>query len=118
MVDDNEDGAESLAALLEIGGHATQVANDGYRALQLAQEFRPEVVFLDIGMPGMNGYEVARALRKTPGLERTFLVALTGWGAESDRTRTRDAGFDEHLIKPAELTVVRSLLEKLAQSAD
>ena len=80
--------------------------------IELARAFRPEVVFLDIGMPGKNGYEVARALRLTPGVERAVLVALTGWGAESDRTRSHKAGFDQHLSKPIDPNLVKELVEK------
>ena len=99
VVDDNTDAAESLAELLQIYGYQTRVAYDGVQGIELARAFRPEVVFLDIGMPGKNGYEVARALRLTPGVERAVLVALTGWGAESDRTRSHKAGFDQHLVE-------------------
>lgn len=116
FVDDNSDAAESLAVLLEMAGHVTQVANDGYQAITLATQFRPNVIFLDIGMPGMSGYDVAKALRSTPGLERVFLVALTGWGAEKDRLLTKEAGFDEHLIKPASIANVNRLLTMLAKN--
>ncbi|WP_170162342.1 PAS domain-containing protein [Caldimonas tepidiphila] len=114
VVDDNVDAAETLAALLGMIGHTTRVAHDGLQALDAAREFRPEAVFLDLGMPGMDGYEVARALRGTPGFARTLLVALTGWGAESDRALSREAGFDQHLTKPADLAVIDALLKKLA----
>ena len=110
VVDDNVDAAESLAMIIEMGGHTTRVANDGQQALQVAGEFSPEVVFLDIGMPGKNGYEVARELRKTANGRQPVLVALTGWGADSDRLRSREAGFDHHLTKPAEIAAVEQLL--------
>lgn len=115
VVDDNTDAAETLAALLEIAGHTTTVANDGHQAIALATQFRPDVIFLDIGMPGMNGYDVAKVLRKTGGLEDIFLIALTGWGAEKDRILTKEAGFDEHLTKPASIVAVNLLLSKLAK---
>jgi CheY-like chemotaxis protein len=115
VVDDNTDAAETLAALLEIAGHATQVASNGYQAIELAQQFRPDVIFLDIGMPEMSGYDVAKVLRNTLGLERVFLIALTGWGAEKDRELTREAGFDEHLTKPASIVKVNAILAKLAE---
>ena len=118
IVDDNADAAESLSALLEIGGHTTRVAENGFQALKIAPQFQPQVVFLDIGMPGMNGYEVARAMRKTPGMERTMLVALTGWGGEEDRARAREAGFDQHLTKPVWLEAVEDLLAKHAALLD
>jgi PAS domain S-box-containing protein len=113
VVDDNTDAAESLATLLEMIGHTTKVANDGPQALQVAPEFKPEVVFLDIGMPGMNGYEVAAKLRQIAEVKSGVLVALTGWGADSDRERSRAAGFDHHLTKPAELDAVEGLLAGL-----
>ncbi|WP_158598023.1 response regulator [Noviherbaspirillum saxi] len=118
VVDDNSDVAESLSALLQVGGYTTRVANDAMQTFEMAREFMPEVVFLDIGMPGMNGYEVARALRKTPGMEHVVLVALSGWGNENDRSRSRAAGFDEHLTKPAGLAAVNRLLSKLSWSHD
>ncbi len=110
VVDDNVDAADTLAALLEMGGHATRVANDGVHAIEIARAFRPQVVFLDIGLPGMNGYEVARRLRGTPGMERGILVALTGWGTREDRARSTEAGFDHHLTKPADMMAVETLL--------
>ena len=116
VVDDNKDAADSFSQLLGLGGHQVALANNGFRALEIVRELRPEVVFLDIGMPGMSGYEVAPALRSIPGMEHTVIVALTGWGAEEDRSRTRKAGFDRHLTKPAELGVVFRLLLELAQS--
>ena len=116
VVDDNSDVAESLSALLQVGGYTTRVANDAMQTFEMAQEFKPEVVFLDIGMPGMNGYDVARTLRKTPGMEQVVLVALSGWGSESDRKRSRAAGFDGHLTKPAGLAAVNRLLSRLSWS--
>ncbi|UOD28476.1 PAS domain S-box protein [Massilia violaceinigra] len=116
VVDDNVDAADMLSELMDIIGHASRVANDGPRALVLAEQFRPEVVFLDIGMPGMNGYEVARALRGMPQLEPLALVALTGWGDDKDRARSKEAGFDHHLIKPANLEAVERLLTDLVET--
>ncbi|MGZ8291665.1 MAG: response regulator [Telluria sp.] len=113
VVDDNRDGAESLSAILELLGHTTRVAHDGILGMEAAREFSPDVVFLDIGMPGLNGYEVAQALRSTPGLEHIVLVALTGWGTENDRSRSQEAGFDYHLTKPAKLATVEALLAEL-----
>jgi len=115
VVDDNVDAAESLAALLELDGHATRVAHGGDEALAAASEFRPQIVFLDIGMPGKDGYEVARELRRDPRNRDTMLVALTGWGAQDDRARSKSAGFDYHLTKPAELLAVEALLAKMGQ---
>ena len=113
VVDDNVDAAVTLSMILEVSGHATRVAHDGYRALEVAQAFRPRVAFLDIGMPGMSGYDTARAMRARPELAGMTLVALTGWGAESDRQRSREAGFDHHLTKPVQLDVVEALLAKI-----
>ena len=110
VVDDNADAAESLAALLELSGHSTRVANDGDEAVRMAHEFHPDIVFLDIGMPGKDGYEVARELRASPHTREAVLVALTGWGAKDDRARSRKAGFDHHLTKPAGLEAVDELL--------
>jgi DNA-binding response OmpR family regulator len=114
VVDDNRDAADSLAMILEMNGHKIQVANDGEQALNAADEFCPQVVFLDIGMPGKNGYEVARELRQSAAASQAVLVALTGWGAESDLARSREAGFDHHLTKPAEMSAVEQLLARLA----
>jgi CheY-like chemotaxis protein/anti-sigma regulatory factor (Ser/Thr protein kinase) len=110
VVDDNVDAALTLAMILEVSGYATRVAHDGVAALKAAIEFRPQVAFLDIGMPGMNGYETASAIRRTPGLEDIMLVALTGWGTENDRLRSSDAGFDHHLTKPAQPGALQDLL--------
>ncbi|RZA31296.1 MAG: response regulator, partial [Lysobacteraceae bacterium] len=103
-----------LAMILEACGYLTRVAHDGMEALAAAQAFRPQVAFLDIGMPGMDGYDTARAMRRIAGLEDMTLVALTGWGAESDRRKSNEAGFDQHLTKPVQLDVVQELLSKLA----
>ncbi len=101
VVDDNADAAETLAMLLSLEGHETRVANDGATALVLADEFSPDTIFLDIGMPGMNGYEAARRLRDVKGTA-VRLIALTGWGAEEDRRLASEAGFDRHLVKPVD----------------
>jgi signal transduction histidine kinase/ActR/RegA family two-component response regulator len=101
VADDNVDAADTLGDLLEALGCQVCVTYDGEQAVQTAAGFQPVLVFLDIGMPRMDGYAAARALRALPGLQRVMLVALTGWGAEADRARTRAAGFDDHLLKPA-----------------
>jgi len=116
VVDDNADAAESLGVLLDIEGHAAHIAHTGAEALQVAKARPLDIVFLDIGLPDMSGYEVARQLRLLPSLQKTLLVALTGWGTQDDRQRTRDAGFDRHLTKPAELPAVEELLRAAAQS--
>jgi two-component system CheB/CheR fusion protein len=110
VVDDNVDAAESLALLLRLEGHDVRVAHDGPAALAAVDAHRPDIVLLDIGMPVMNGYEVAQRLRQQPGLEQLVLVAMTGWGQEEDRRRTKEAGFDHHLVKPAEPDVLNELL--------
>jgi signal transduction histidine kinase len=109
VVDDNADAAQSLSMLLELEGHATRVANDGACALRAAAGFLPDTVFLDIGMPGMNGYEVARHLRDAYG-PSLRIIALTGWGAEEDRRRAHAAGFDHHLVKPVDPAMLGAAL--------
>jgi CheY-like chemotaxis protein len=114
VVDDNSDHAESLAFLLNLMGHETRMAHDGEAALQVAAEFEPNVALIDIGLPRLNGYEVARRLREQPRLRNALLVAQTGWGQESDRVRSQKAGFDHHLIKP----VAPEVLAEIIDSAD
>ena len=114
VVDDNVDAADTLAAVLDMMGHATQVVHDGAQALAVAPQFLPDVIFLDIGLPGMSGYDVARALRRTPAGAAVVLVALTGWGAENDRSQSSAAGFDHHLTKPANLLAIGELLATLS----
>ena len=101
VVDDNRDAATRLAMLLQLDGHPTFIAHDGAEALDAAERHRPDVVLLDIGMPVLSGYEVCRRLRERPYGKQIFILALTGWGQESDRRRTREAGFDGHFVKPA-----------------
>jgi PAS domain S-box-containing protein len=100
VVDDNRDSADSLARLLELSGQEVRVAYGGEQALQVAAELRPEIVLLDLGMPGMDGYETCRRIRGAPWGHEVTLIALTGWGQEADRRRTTGAGFDAHLVKP------------------
>ncbi len=114
VVDDNQDAANSLAMLLRLQGHEVRVAFSGPAALEMTKDYSPDVVFLDIGMPGMDGYEVARRLRQQPGLEKVVLAALTGWGQKEDRRRTTEAGFNHHLVKPPEPKVLERLLSDLA----
>jgi two-component system CheB/CheR fusion protein len=111
VVDDNVDSAESMALLLELEGHAVEVAYDGPTAVEAARRMRPHVVLLDIGLPGMNGYEVARVLRQEPRLDKTVLIALTGYGKAEDRARTKAAGFDHHLTKPVDQELLASLIK-------
>lgn len=116
VVDDNRDAADSLAVLLRMQGHEVRVALDGTSALEHARAFAPQLVFLDIGMPGMDGYEVARRMRGLPELDEAVLVALTGWGQKEDRRRSAEAGFDQHLVKPAGAKEVEALLANLEKA--
>jgi signal transduction histidine kinase/ActR/RegA family two-component response regulator len=111
LVDDNIDFSTSLAALLRALGHEVRVAESGAEGLRAAEEFRPQYVFLDIGMPGMNGYDLAHALRRLPNGHALVLTAVTGWGQEKDRQRAREAGIDHHLTKPVEVDSIRAILE-------
>lgn len=113
VIDDNPDVADSLAMLLETFGVNVRTANSGAVGLEALADFRPELVFLDLGMPGMDGYETARRIRERPEGRTVLLVALTGWGQEEDRSRTRAAGFDRHLVKPAEIDALQELLASL-----
>ena len=103
--------------LLRLWGHEVAVAHDGPAALRAAEGQRPEVALLDITLPGMDGYELARRLRSQPGLERIALVALTGWGQEEDRRRSQEAGFAHHLTKPVDLSALQELLEQFQLQA-
>lgn len=107
IVDDNTDSAKSLAILQSRRGHETRTAFTGPEAIALAKEFRPQIVLLDLGLPGMDGFEVARQLRAIPALTGTFLVAMTGYASAKDRAEASAAGFDEHLVKPIDLEVLR-----------
>ena len=113
VVDDNQDAALSLGMLLKILGNEVEIARDGRSALQALETFRPSVVLLDIGMPDMSGYEVAHRMRDLPRFQDVTLVALTGWGQEEDRRRTREAGFDHHLVKPVNLDALQVLLSEV-----
>jgi CheY-like chemotaxis protein len=114
VADDNQDAADSLAMVLELSGHEVRAAHGGRAALTLAQTFRPDVALLDIGMPDLNGYEVAKELRREPWGTRIFLIAVTGWGQDDDRQRAKDAGFDHHLTKPLDLDTLETLLANSA----
>ena len=114
VADDNLDALESLAALLALNGHEVHRAQDGAGALQAATRHRPEVIFLDIGMPQMDGYEVARRIRAQEWGKEMLLIAVTGWGQESDRQRSFAAGFDFHLVKPVDLEKLNQLLSKVS----
>jgi PAS domain S-box-containing protein len=110
VVDDNRDAADSLGLFLKFMGAAVDVAYDGATALELLPAFRPEIVLLDVGMPVLDGFEVARRMRQLPEGQNILLVAITGWGQEEDRRRTADAGFDQHLVKPVDPVMLQNLL--------
>jgi PAS domain S-box-containing protein len=110
VVDDNHDSALTLAMMLEFMGHQTVTAHDGLAAIAAAEQYRPDTILLDIGLPGLNGYEVAERLRALPWAEKIVLIALTGWGQERDKQRSRDAGFDYHLVKPVEPGTLQAML--------
>jgi CheY-like chemotaxis protein len=113
VVDDNMDAADSLSYLLRSFGHDVQVALNGPDALDATAAFRPDIVFLDIGMPGMDGYEVATRLRRQAGLENTVLVALSGYGSDKDRRHSFEVGFDVHLVKPVDADTLTSILDTI-----
>jgi CheY-like chemotaxis protein/nitrogen-specific signal transduction histidine kinase len=113
VVDDNTDAADSLATMLQLDGYDTRVEYSGEDALQAAAEFDPRVVVCDIGMPRMDGHEIAKRLRSDPRRAGTVLVAVTGWGSEEDKQRTQGAGFDFHLVKPVGLRSVQEILGRL-----
>jgi CheY-like chemotaxis protein len=113
VVDDNTDAASSLARLLAMTGNETQTAHDGLEAVEAAAKYRPDVVLLDIGLPKLNGFDACRRIREQAWGKSMVLVALTGWGQEEDRRKSRDAGFDHHLVKPVDLDVLMRLLDEL-----
>jgi CheY-like chemotaxis protein len=109
-VDDNVDGAEMLAASLSLYGHTIQVAHDGLEGWQMVQDFLPDIAILDIGLPSVDGYELARRIRQLPALQKIRLLALSGYGQTEDRERSRQAGFDLHLVKPVDLVDLNTAL--------
>jgi CheY-like chemotaxis protein len=116
VVDDSVEVAESLGILLRKQSHEVCVLHDGPSALSRAPEFRPDVVFVDLGMPGMDGYEVARRLRQFPELQRTVLVAHTGFARDADQRQAREAGFDRHLIKPTSGEALYAVFDSLEET--
>jgi CheY-like chemotaxis protein len=113
LVDDNVDFASSLAQLFGVGGHDVRVAHDGTSALDIAREFKPEVCFLDIGLPDMSGHDLARRLRAAADNPTPILIAISGWGMDEDRRRSLDAGFSLHLVKPVDYRTVRDAMREL-----
>ena len=113
IVDDNVDGADMLATMLSMWGYETAMEHSGPAALEQARAFRPHVILLDIALPGMDGYEVARQVRLLPGLEQVSVVALTGYARDPDRQPATDLGFAAHLVKPVDLDTLRRTLAAL-----
>lgn len=111
VVDDNADAADSLGMLLEVRGDEVRIAYDGLEALDAEADFRPEVVLLDIGMPRLSGYDVAKRIREARG-NAVLIVAITGWGQEDDRQRARDAGFNHHFTKPVDFVMLLDLIDR------
>ncbi len=117
IVDDNVDAAEMFGELMELDGFKTRVAHDGAAAVVAAREFLPDVIFLDLGMPIMDGFEVARALRDDPSLKDCLIVALSGWDGPEDKRKTREAGFHAHLAKPIKKSALDQVLARIMKQA-
>jgi CheY-like chemotaxis protein len=114
VVDDNRDGADSLSELLQMMGNDTRTAYDGQRGVALAEAYRPDVILLDIGLPTLNGYEVCHRIRQQPWGQDVLLIAVTGWGQDEDRRRSREAGFDHHIVKPVDPQALMSMIAMLS----
>jgi CheY-like chemotaxis protein len=110
IADDNIDSATTLGQLLEMLGNDVSIAHDGLQAVEEAERFRPDIILLDIGMPKLNGYDACGRIRKQPWSKNALLVALTGWGQDDDKRRSREAGFDVHLVKPVDFGALKKLL--------
>jgi CheY-like chemotaxis protein len=115
VVDDNVPSADTMAMLMKELGHDVRTAYDGPKSLETAIAYRPDVVLLDIGLPGMNGYDVAKRIRQEPDLQDIVLIAVTGYGQASDRQHSQAAGFDHHLVKPADITQVEQILATVSE---
>ena len=111
VVDDNYDSAESMATLLQLSGNECMMAHSGPEAINAAKEFLPDVMLLDIGLPGVDGYEVCRAIREQPWGGRIWIMAMTGWGQDEDRARSKEAGFNAHLVKPVDIIKLNELID-------
>jgi CheY-like chemotaxis protein len=118
VVDDNKDSADSLEMLLRLKGNDIRTAYDGLDAVEVAQTFHPELVLLDIGLPKLNGYDVARQIRQQSWGRNVILVALTGWGDQDDRRRSQEAGFNFHVVKPVDVIALERLLSGSPQTAE
>ena len=117
VVDDNVDAAESLAMLLKASGHDTRIAHDGPTALEATLDDPPDAVLLDIGLPRLNGYEVAKRMRQQGVLQNVILIAMTGYGQQTDRQRSQEAGFDHHLVKPVDFNDLQQILVAVSKKA-
>jgi len=115
VVDDNKDSAQTLAMMLKIMGNDIRTAHDGLEAVEKAQEYLPNVILLDLGMPKLNGYDVCRRIREEAWGSSMVIIALTGWGQAEDRQRTKEAGFDHHLVKPVDVAKLQELLGEAAK---
>jgi CheY-like chemotaxis protein len=115
VVDDNRDAAQLLAEALDLMGHDTRIALDGPAALDAAAAFQPDVALLDLGLPVMDGFELAECLRAAPRLQPIALIAVTGYGQETDHERSRAAGFEAHIVKPVDLQLVNQVLDEIAR---
>ena len=116
VVDDNEPSAKTMMWTMEMLGHTAQIALDGQSALSLARSFHPDVVLLDIGLPGMDGYETCEAMRREPALQHTVFVAQTGWSQKEHYERSKAAGFDYHLVKPVDMNTLNDVLQALKKA--
>jgi len=116
VVDDNVDSAKTLGMLVKASGHEIRIVHDGLAVLEAALDFQPHVVLLDIGLPGMNGFEVAKRIRLQPAIQNVVLVAMTGYGQESDRQLSHEAGFNHHLVKPANFGQVLQILATVSEN--
>ena len=117
LVDDNVDTVLTFSMLLEASGHDVRTAHDGQTAVQAAIDYRPDLALLDIGLPGLNGYELAKRIRQQPVLHNILLVAMTGYGQETDRQLSRESGFDHHLVKPVEFGKLQQILATISEKA-
>lgn len=113
VADDNDDSAAAMAMMLKLLGNEVRTANDGLEAIEIAEGFRPELILLDIGMPGRNGYDVCRHIRLQSWGSQVIIAALTGWGQDEDKRRSQEAGFNHHLVKPVDPGDLEKLLEDL-----
>jgi CheY-like chemotaxis protein len=117
VADDNADSVTTMAMLLSSFGHEVRTSDDGLEAVRLAAEFEPDVIILDIGMPGLNGYEACRRIRAQPAGEKAVMIALSGWGQEDDKRQSEEAGFQYHIVKPVDPTALIQLLTQFEGAA-